>query len=77
MGRLEEQGFFLVGWLINVAVCEQQQFIRGQVLWVGCTYQRVLGLCIRKHAPCAKALLSLLPLLPQSPCSAKEQLKAA
>lgn len=58
------QGSFLERWLINVAACVYQQFIRGQILQVGCTYQRVLGLLVRKHALCARALLSLFPLLP-------------
>lgn len=71
MGRLEEQGSFLVGWLITVAVCVQQQFIRGQILQVGCTYQGVLGLCFSKHPLCAKALLSLFPLLPPVPLLCK------
>lgn len=58
------QGSFLVRWLKNVSVCVQQQITRGQILWVDCMYQRVLGLCSRKHALCAKALLSLLPSFP-------------
>lgn len=75
--RLEEDRGFFSGEVVNKcgSVCVQQQFLRGQILWVGCTYQRVLGLCMRKHALCAKAFLSLLPLLPPVPllCTVWEQ----
>lgn len=50
---------FLVGWLINVAGCEQQQYVRQQILHVGYKYQRVLVLYF-SNTPCKqKAFISL------------------
>lgn len=70
-GKAGRTGFFSGGVVNNCGSMCAAAIYKGADFTGGCTYQGVLGLCFSKHPLCAKALLSLFPLLPPVPLLCK------